>query len=162
MNIENRPNTKPVSTWGLDPLFWTPAKLFVGDLHAALPSDSASVFFIGTHVVRTVQAVGIVVSVDTRSPKLTVYNGKHYSKLDDGTGVIPCAQFVAPDEVAAMCQPFDLGSTVSVEGRLSTFRDVRQVVIRSIKHIDPNQEVLGWLERLALRQFLQSSIEPQI
>ncbi|KAJ1759965.1 hypothetical protein LPJ58_001994 [Coemansia sp. RSA 1591] len=80
MNIENRPNTKPVSTWGLDPMFWTSAKLFVGDLHAALPSDSASVFFIGTHVVRTVQVVGIVVSVDTRSPKLTVYNGKHYSK----------------------------------------------------------------------------------
>ncbi|KAJ1777965.1 hypothetical protein LPJ54_002034 [Coemansia sp. RSA 1824] len=141
MNIENRPNTKPVSTWGLDPMFWTSAKLFVGDLHAALPSDSASVFFIGTHVVRTVQVVGIVVSVDTRSPKLT---------------------FVAPDEVPAMCQMYELGSTVCVEGRLSTFRDVRQVVIRSIKHIDPNQEVLGWLERLSLRQFLQASIEPQI
>ncbi|KAJ2231845.1 hypothetical protein EV180_000050 [Coemansia sp. RSA 518] len=145
MNIENRPNTKPVSTWGLDPMFWTSAKLFVGDLHAALPSDSASVFFIGTHVVRTVQVVGIVVSVDTRSPKLTVYNGKHYSK-----------------HFAARAFMYELGSTVCVEGRLSTFRDVRQVVIRSIKHIDPNQEVLGWLERLSLRQFLQASIEPQI
>ncbi|KAJ2301834.1 CST complex subunit STN1 [Coemansia sp. RSA 353] len=82
--------------------------------------------------------------------------------VDDGTGVIPCAQFVAPDEVPAMCQMYELGSTVCVEGRLSTFRDVRQVVIRSIKHIDPNQEVLGWLERLSLRQFLQASIEPQI
>ncbi|KAJ2816136.1 hypothetical protein IWW50_006599, partial [Coemansia erecta] len=157
MNIDNRPNARTPSEWGLDPLFWTSAKLFVGDLHAALPSSSASAFFIGNqHVVRSVEVVGIVVSVDVRSPKLTVYNGKH--SFDDGTGVIPCVQFIADDEDVSpdLRLTYDLGSTVCVEGRLSTFRDMRQVVIRSIKHVDPNQEVLGWLERLSLRQFLQT------
>ncbi|KAJ2470947.1 hypothetical protein GGI02_002600, partial [Coemansia sp. RSA 2322] len=51
-----------------------------------------------------------------------------------------------------------LGDTVLVEGRLSDFREERQIVIRSIKSVDPNQETLGWLERLALRDQLAEAV----
>ncbi|KAJ2158625.1 hypothetical protein GGF46_003625 [Coemansia sp. RSA 552] len=77
MNLDNYPCTRPRSEWGLDPLFWAPAKLFVRDLCLALPSSSASVFFIGhQRVVRSVDIVGIIVAVDTRSPKVASYHGK--------------------------------------------------------------------------------------
>ncbi|KAJ2302624.1 hypothetical protein IWW55_003330, partial [Coemansia sp. RSA 2706] len=148
MNLENQPCTRAPREWGLDPLFWTSAKLFVGDLHAALPSSSASVFFVGNqHIVRGVEVVGIVVSVDTRSPKMTLYN------VDDGTGVVLCVQFVAAEDQPspALRQAYELGTTVRVEGRLTTFRGVRQVVIRTSTPVAPDQEALGWLERLALR-----------
>ncbi|KAJ2451450.1 hypothetical protein EV183_003584 [Coemansia sp. RSA 2336] len=103
MSFINQPNPHPPDKWGLDPLFWTSAKLFVADLLTALPSGSASVFFVGNQrIVRSVEVVGIVVSVDTHSPKMTMYN------VDDGTGVIACVQFIAADDQPA----YDLGTTV--------------------------------------------------
>ncbi|KAJ2742932.1 hypothetical protein GGI19_006755, partial [Coemansia pectinata] len=78
---------------------------------------------------------------------------------DDGTGIILCAEFTTPEEKSdpETRYSYPLGETVLIEGRLSDFRDERQIIIRSIKSIDPNQETLGWLERLALRDHLASS-----
>lgn len=77
MNLDNTPYMGPPEDWGLDPLFWVSAKLFIGDLHLATPSDLNSVYFIGNqHIVRSVEIVGIVVSVSTRSLKLTEYHGR--------------------------------------------------------------------------------------
>ncbi|KAJ2806437.1 hypothetical protein H4R20_001691 [Coemansia guatemalensis] len=154
MNLNNRPCMRPLSDWGLDPMFWTPAKLFIGDLHAALPSESASAFFIGNqHVFRSAELVGVLVSVDTRSSKMTTYH------VDDGTGVILCVCFASPDEECSQLpyQNYDLGTTVCIEGRLTTYRDERQVVVRAMKPVDPDREVLGWLERLSLRKFLATA-----
>ncbi|KAJ2741741.1 hypothetical protein GGI20_004976 [Coemansia sp. BCRC 34301] len=151
MNLNNTPCTRPAEDWGFDPLFWVSAKLFIGDLLLAIPSDIASLYFIGNQrVIRSVAVVGIVISVNTRSLKLTVYH------IDDGTGVIPCAEFTTPEEQSDPETRYShpLGETVAIEGRLSDFRDERQIVIRSIKSVDPNQETLGWLERLALRDHL--------
>ncbi|KAJ2714531.1 hypothetical protein H4R19_001681, partial [Coemansia spiralis] len=68
MNLDNQPCAGPADAWGLDPLFWVPVKLLVGDLPQALASESASVFFVGNRrAVRSVELVGIVVSADTRS-----------------------------------------------------------------------------------------------
>ncbi|KAJ2033887.1 hypothetical protein GGI03_004350 [Coemansia sp. RSA 2337] len=153
MNLDNTPCTRPPEDWGLDPLFWVSAKLFIGDLHLAIPSDLTSVYFIGNqHIVRSVEIVGVVVSVSTRSLKLTEY------LVDDGTGIILCAEFTTPEEQSDPETRYShpLGETVLIEGRLSDFRNERQVIIRSIKSIDPNQETLGWLERLALRDNLAS------
>ncbi|KAJ2855018.1 hypothetical protein GGI22_004289, partial [Coemansia erecta] len=73
--MENKAHEGPAVDWGLDPLFWTSVKLFVGDLHNVLLDSSESVFFIGNRrVARAVEVVGIVVLVETRSPKVTAYN----------------------------------------------------------------------------------------
>ncbi|KAJ1769872.1 hypothetical protein IW140_003963 [Coemansia sp. RSA 1813] len=151
MNMDNRAYEGSAVDWGLDPLFWTSVKLFVGDLHHVLLDSSESVFFIGNkHVARAVEVVGVVVSADTRSPKMTMYN------VDDGTGVILCVVFSTPEEQADPDTRtiYQLGTTVRVEGRLSTFRDERQLVVRNVRAVDPNEEALGWLERLQLRKHI--------
>ncbi|KAI8324282.1 hypothetical protein GQ54DRAFT_296275 [Martensiomyces pterosporus] len=112
------------------------------------------VFFVGNQrVVRSVELVGIVVSVDAQALKLTVYH------VDDGTGVIPCVKFTTQEEQddPAMRQSHELGSTICVQGRLSSFRDQRQVIINTCRTVDVNEETLGWLERLSLRQYLETS-----
>ncbi|KAJ1960042.1 hypothetical protein GGI12_004014 [Dipsacomyces acuminosporus] len=121
MNLENNPCTKQVQDWGLDPLFWTPVKLFVGDLYLALPHESNSV--------------------------------------DDGTGVIGCVQFTPQEEQddPIKRQSYELGSTVCIRGRLSVYRDERQVIISTSCKADMNKEALGWLERLSLRRYLKTS-----
>ncbi|KAJ1731230.1 hypothetical protein LPJ61_002639 [Coemansia biformis] len=153
MNLDNRPCTGPPDDWGLDPLFWVPVKLFVGDLLRALPSDSASVYFVGNQrAVRSVELVGIVVSADTRSSKMDMYS------VDDGTGVILCVRFALQDEQCSPPPPprleYGLGDTVRIEGRLVTFRGERQVVVRKIQPAEPNDEMAGWLERISLRRLL--------
>ncbi|KAJ2778309.1 hypothetical protein H4R18_004672 [Coemansia javaensis] len=161
MNLDNRACTRPAEDWGLDPLFWVPAKLFVGDLLRALPSASGSVFFVGNQrAVRSVELVGVVVSVDARSPKMVAYVGKVHV-VDDGTGVILCVHFAAQgDPDAPPRQEHGLGTTVCVEGRLATFRGERQVVIREMRAVGPNHEVAGWLERLSLRALLATAPPP--
>ncbi|KAI9506190.1 hypothetical protein GGI25_002101 [Coemansia spiralis] len=154
MNLENKASRKPAQEWGLDPLFWTNVKLFVGDLHHVLLNETGSVLFIGDQrVVRTVEIVGIVVSVDKHLAKMTVYN------VDDGTGVIPCVEFTTQEEQTDpdVRKTHALGTTVCVEGRLSTFRDMRELVTRNIRAVDPNEEALGWLERLKLRNYIMQS-----
>ncbi|KAJ2392244.1 hypothetical protein GGI23_005263 [Coemansia sp. RSA 2559] len=146
--MENKAHEGPAVDWGLDPLFWTSVKLFVGDLHNVLLDSSESVFFIGNRrVARAVEVVGIVVLVETRSPKVTAYN------VDDGTGVIQCIVFSTPEEQADLDTRalYPLGTTVRVEGRLKVYRDKRELAVRHIKAVDPNEEALGWLERLQLR-----------
>ncbi|KAJ2610120.1 hypothetical protein H4S08_003758 [Coemansia sp. RSA 1365] len=79
--------------------------------------------------------------------------------FDDGTGVILCVCFASQDEEYSQMpyQNYDLGTMVCIEGRLTTYRDERQVVVRAMKHVDPNHELLGWLERLSLRKFLATA-----
>ncbi|KAJ2158624.1 hypothetical protein GGF46_003624 [Coemansia sp. RSA 552] len=74
--------------------------------------------------------------------------------VDDSTAVIRCVEFAMQEDRPP---PFELGTTVCVVGRLTTYRDERQVIIRTIQAVDPNQEVLGWLERLALRRELATA-----
>ncbi|KAI7828387.1 hypothetical protein BX661DRAFT_13574 [Kickxella alabastrina] len=164
----NKACTRPMEDWGLDPLFWTSAKLFISDLHSAIAntngayasaaSSSAAVFFVGNeHVVRSVELVGVVVSVDARGSKMTVY------QIDDGTGIISCVHFTTTEEQNNynLRHNYELGITLCIEGRLSTFRDERQVIVRVCKQIEPNQETLAWLERLSLRKFLSISLFQQ-
>ncbi|KAJ2722190.1 hypothetical protein GGI07_003467 [Coemansia sp. Benny D115] len=142
-------------------MFWTPVKLFIGDLFVAIDSGlslGSPVFFIGNeHVIRSVEVIGVVVSVDERSFKMSVYRGKY---LDDGTGTISCVQFTTAEEQSnfgVRQQSLDLGMTVCIQGRLSMYREERQVVVRSCTPVEPNQETLGWLERLSLRKYLATS-----
>ncbi|KAJ2782222.1 hypothetical protein GGI15_002972 [Coemansia interrupta] len=127
MNLENVPCKLPQEEWGLDPMFWTSAKLFVGDLDLAIPAEptSSTVFFIGNgHVIRSIELVGIVVSVRNTASKMTTYQR----------------------------------DTLCIEGRIAVFKSERQVIIRTSKTIKPEEETLGWLERLSLRRFLATSV----
>ncbi|KAJ1949323.1 hypothetical protein EC988_004818 [Linderina pennispora] len=155
MNLANKTHSGDLSSYGLDPLFWAPAKVFVGDLHHVLPADeSNTVFFIGNqHPLRIVELVGIVVSANASGLKTTVYH------IDDGTGVIACVWFTSHEEQEEpeLRQTHKLGTSVRVHGRLSEFRGERQVVINTLDVVGPNEETLGWLERLSLRSYLKKS-----
>ncbi|KAJ1647892.1 hypothetical protein J3B02_001677 [Coemansia erecta] len=156
MNLENRPCTRPQTEWGLDPLFWVPAKLFNGDLTRLVSAEplSSTVFYIGNqHVIKAVELVGIVVSVERRALKMIYY------QIDDGTGVISCVHFTTPTEQAEpdTLECYRIGDSVCVRGRLAVYRGQLEVIIRECEIVDPNQESLAWIERLSIRKFLASS-----
>ncbi|ORX67909.1 hypothetical protein DL89DRAFT_294447 [Linderina pennispora] len=128
MNLANKTYSGDLSSYGLDPLFWAPAKV---------PN---TVFFIGSqHPLRIVELVR--------------------DHIDDGTGVIACVWFTSHEEQEEpeLRQTHKLGTSVRVHGRLSEFRGERQVVINTLDVVGPNEETLGWLERLSLRSYLKKS-----
>ncbi|KAJ1807749.1 hypothetical protein LPJ75_004731 [Coemansia sp. RSA 2598] len=156
MNLQNRPCTRPQTEWGLDTLFWVPAKLFIGDLAKLISAEplSSTVFFIGNqHVIKTVEIVGIVVSIERRALKMIYY------QIDDGTGVISCVQFTTPAEQAepGTLECYGIGDSICVRGRLAVYRDQLEVIIRESEIVDPNHETLAWMERLSMRRFLATS-----
>ncbi|KAJ1912329.1 hypothetical protein H4219_005643 [Mycoemilia scoparia] len=153
--------------WGLDPMFWTAAKLFVADILKSRPAHLPEVYFVGEYkVVRQVEIVGVVVGV-TNSAKFNSF------LVDDGTGVIPCIQWHprnfgdSSEKTAGAALPgyyggnpesnapaISLGSLVCVVGKMSEFRNQLQIKAKSVVNVDndPNFETLAWLERMAIRK----------
>lgn len=150
MNIDNIPSTRPEQDWGLDPVFWVPAKLFIGDLHQMLPGPRSFIYFIGNqHAVRKVEIVGIVVAVEPRGVNKPV---AYY--IDDGTGTIPCIEFPKQDTPQLR---YRRGDTVRVEGTVKWYRECLEVSIICSDAVHPDQESVAWMERLALRKYLEQS-----
>lgn len=161
------------SFWGLDPLFWTFAKVNIGTIFRAKvvpPHDNQ--FWLGQRALKTVHIVATVVCVD-RKPDKTLY------ALDDGTGIITATVWHNSDkrglsggsshglrsdedqsDIAAMVP---LGSLVRCQGRLQTGNDVHsrtpvEISVYSFHIvIDPNEQLLHWLqcEQLLTNEYLQ-------
>ncbi|KAJ2700713.1 hypothetical protein FB645_004887 [Coemansia sp. IMI 203386] len=156
MNLQNIPCSRPQTEWGLDPMFWVSAKLFIGDLSRLVSAEplSTTVFYIGNqHVIKAVELVGIVVSIERRALKMIYY------QIDDGTGIISCVHFTTPAEQADpdAVECYSIGDSICVRGRLAVYRNQLEVIIRESEAVDPNYETLAWLERLSLRKFLATS-----
>ena len=77
----------------------------------------------------------------------------HTHKVDDGSGVIPCCQWrKEADSEEGLVIP-QLGQLVSVYGRVSEYREERQVKVNVICiEEDPNIEPLHWLEVIQLKR----------
>ena len=77
--------------------------------------------------------------------------------VDDGTGVLPCCQWrKEPDSDEGLFIP-RLGQLVSIFGRLSEFRDEKQLTIMTIfPEDDPNIEPLHWVEAALLKKTVYS------
>lgn len=72
--------------------------------------------------------------------------------VDDGSGTISCCKWHSLDLNAGRGQEsYDLGQLVTVQGKISVFREQRQLTVDLIyPETDPNAEVLFWLEAVNL------------
>jgi hypothetical protein len=128
--------------FGLDPLFSTHVKLFLGDVLALTDyPDQPGVFAVLNHPVQTVHVMGDVVLVDHRR-YFTSYS------IDDGTGSVECIRWYNKDPVPRI----RLGQLVSVYGKLVDYRGARQIRVYQIfAEGNPNTEVLHMAAILRLK-----------
>ena len=75
--------------------------------------------------------MGIIVGIET-----TGYLNKYL--IDDGTGLIPCTEWITKDQTRKMGLGFPIpslpfGSLVRILGRVKDFRQSRQVTISSLR-----------------------------
>lgn len=136
----------PVRYWGLNPLFWSHMKMFVKEVQSLEEySDYKGVYcYSKNHPVVRVEILGYIVSVDVRE-KLTSYG------VDDGSGTIACCCWHSSDPNEDRRESYNLGQLVTVQGKISVFREQRQLTVDQIyPESDLNTEVLFWLEAVNL------------
>lgn len=137
----------PVRLWGLDALFWSHMKLFVKEIQylQEVPDHKGVYSYANKHPVTRVEIVGYIVSIDVKE-KLTTYG------VDDGSGTIPCCRWRQSEESVDNGQEqLNLGQLVTVQGKISVFREQRQLTVDLIyAESDPNTETLLWLETVNL------------
>lgn len=132
--------------WGLDPVFSARVKLNIADVMALQPHPTVpEVYCISNHPVLSVHIMGDVVSIQKKS-KMAKY------EVDDGSGVISCTHwYLEQDSEEGLFIP-TLGQLVSVWGKLSEYRNEKQLTVTTIvEHADPNVEPLHWLEVAQLK-----------
>ena len=79
------------------------------------------------------------------------------STVDDGTAVISCVQWRKSDDSDQGIFIPTLGQLVSVFGKISEFREERQLTVSSIcPETDPNIEPLFWMEVIKLKREVYS------
>ena len=79
------------------------------------------------------------------------------STVDDGTAVISCVQWRKSDDSDQGIFVPTLGQLVSVFGKISEFREERQLTVSSIcPETDPNTEPLFWMEVIKLKREVYS------
>ncbi|KAL7327739.1 hypothetical protein PS15p_206126 [Mucor circinelloides] len=131
---------------GLDPLFLTNVKLTI---HDVLDLEQANEDLIGVyklfdHKIKLADICGTVVAVE-RNNYTTDYT------VDDGTGTITCSYWSATEKIDY--SPLPLGTSVRITGKISTYRDERQIVIYDIyPTLDPNQELQHFVQAILLKK----------
>lgn len=137
----------PARLWGLNALFWTHMKMFVAEIFnlQECPDYRGAYCYARKHPVVRVQILGHIVSIDVRE-KLTTYG------VDDGSGTIACCRWNQSDQsMDSGRELLKLGQLVTVQGKISVFREQRQLTVDLIySESDPNVEVLFWLEAINL------------
>ncbi|GAN11151.1 CST complex subunit STN1 [Mucor ambiguus] len=131
---------------GLDPLFLTHVKLTIHDLlHLEQANeDLIGVYKLFEHKIKLADICGTIVAVE-RNNYTTNYT------VDDGTGAITCSYWSATEKLDY--KPLSLGTTVRITGKISTYRDERQIVIYDIyPTFDPNQELQHFVQAILLRK----------
>lgn len=174
----NVPGALPIEYCGLDPIFNSCLKLYICDVLSIKEHDShLGVYCYGSHLVVTVDIMGVIVKKDVRD-KIILY------AVDDGTGVITCSCWKTPygdqdlrtlpqlsecisaknlhskltelqksrQEVA---DGFDLGTLLHIRGNVSTYSGQREIKAFHCAAVeDPNMETYRMQETLCLyRQF---------
>ncbi len=90
-------------------------------------------------------------------PTPTHYMYIYISPVDDGTGVINCTQWRRTDDSNEGLCVASRGQLVSVFGKVSEFREEKQITVTSIcPETDPNVEPLFWLETIKLKKEVYS------
>lgn len=80
-----------------------------------------------------------------------------YTLVDDGTGVLPCCQWRKNEDSEEGLFVPRLGQLVSIFGRLSEYRNEKQLTITHlIPEDDPNIEPVHWMEVALLKKTVYS------
>ncbi|CEP10653.1 hypothetical protein [Parasitella parasitica] len=142
---------------GLDPLFLTNVKITIHDLLKLEQTDEGliGVYKLFSHKIKLAEICGIVVAVE-RNSYTTNYT------VDDGTGAITCSYWSTSERFDY--KPFEIGTAVRITGKISTFRDERQIVIYDIyPTLDPNQELQHFIQAMLLKKEYEKEYElPEI
>ncbi|KAL9554983.1 hypothetical protein MBANPS3_002551 [Mucor bainieri] len=138
---------------GLDPLFLTNVKLTIHDLLQLQQTkeDLIGVYKLFDHKIKLADICGTIVAVE-RNNYTTDYT------VDDGTGVVTCSYWSATETLDY--KPLSLGTSVRIAGKISTYRDERQIVIYDIfPTMDPNQELQHFVQAILLRKEYEKPYE---
>ena len=110
--------------YGADTVFWSCVNLFINDIHDSKTSDG---FFYKTRPIQKVSIAGIIISLAIQSNKFTV-------QIGDGSGVINCVYWYSDEEKKNNPVDFGLGDLISIQGRITEYRDEIQITIKSGKN----------------------------
>ena len=149
-------NFTVIEEWAVDPTFIACRRTFITVLlqriYPRRHNGLIELFYFGRPVTR-LEVVGTVVSI-------VRFTRRHTVCLDDGTGCIPCVQFVSPTGVPSG-RPFDdlrIGDLASVRGEL-IYLESNEHPYGPHLHIkyldvlrDPNLELLHWTSALQLHE----------
>ncbi|KAK4509138.1 uncharacterized protein ATC70_007488 [Mucor velutinosus] len=138
---------------GLDPLFLTNVKLTIHDLLnlEQTNEDLIGVYKLFEHKIKLADICGTIVAVE-RNNYTTNYT------VDDGTGTVTCSYWSATEKLDY--KPLSLGTTVRITGKISTYKDERQIVIYDIyPTFDPNQELQHFVQAILLRKEYEKPYE---
>jgi hypothetical protein len=141
------------------------------------------VFFLHGHPMMRVCLTGCVIGVDYRT-LYVIYYGKcsrfiHTQEryivtsdidvfiVDDGSGVIPCIHWHKTSTQETDIDDYNSGvrwgSVVTIEGRLSRFREELQVIISTLLlETDPNAETQHWIRTVDLRKHIYTKPEKKL
>lgn len=87
-----------------------------------------------------------------------MYSCSTLTLVDDGTGVLSCTQWREQEDSDRGLYIPSLGQLVAVWGKLSEYKEVRQLTVTTIaEQRDPNAEPLHWLEVIHLKRTVYSS-----
>ncbi|KAI9320107.1 hypothetical protein BX666DRAFT_2025123 [Dichotomocladium elegans] len=126
-------NTDP-AILGLDPLFFTPLKLHVRTVKQLQPVEGHKNLYLlnGHRPVRFAELCGVIVAIEQNYSMITY-------TIDDATDTIQCCQWKHSN---MKDMPLSIGATVCICGRVSDFRNTRQITIRTLQEIDINREIM--------------------
>ncbi|XP_065052906.1 CST complex subunit STN1-like [Rhopilema esculentum] len=142
--------------FSMDPIFWATAKLFICDILELQSSTTLpDTFLLYNRTISRVCIMGYIVGVKKRE------NVSEFI-VDDGTGVISCFDWdhlsYLKDQKEVLKQTtdtegFNIGMLVKLHGKLSVFRNEKQITIEAIrKENDANAEIHHWLQIISLNQ----------
>ncbi|KAG4304943.1 hypothetical protein PORY_001618 [Pneumocystis oryctolagi] len=143
------------------PVYHTWVKLFASDvytLRTVKGFEDGPAFFWLNHPIRWVHLLGVVVAVER-------HEKRDFVSLDDASGRI--AELVLKEdkhrqlvpEVPDAAGPLEIGTCIRVRGTFLRFRGRRQIQVVKLEVInDPNIEIIGWEERIRLKQEVLSKV----
>lgn len=151
MEAQDRYDFLPVNLWGLDPLYWSHVKLFIGQIKQLKPfPDLPDTFCLYNHPIARVEVVGYIVSVHT-------YDSKTRYAVDDGSGAINCNIWHNSTAADGGTSGLMMGKLARFWGSLKRFRNQLELSVQgyAAEH-DLNTELLHWLEVVHLTSICYS------
>ena len=136
-----------VSEWGLDPLFWSCARLANVEVLSLLEHPTQpGCYLLHDRPVLRAHVQGDIVSVRERQKNVTF-------GVDDGSAVLACVLWLNEDDADVKLDSLQLGQLVSVRGKITVFRDERQLTVTSW-HVetDAHAQCMHWLTVMKLHR----------